>query len=195
MLPRVQSALVGRAKTWYEKYGYQHYAWSDLCTSLVHTFSSGSDIVGQLANIDSSDFSTYTDFVMEKVSQISRLPFEIPEDKVIRIVIGCIADVGLRNSLTFVMPPTVQTLIDHLSSILESPRRRREFDNHHRRNKDTCTFKNPSTSRRSDSPLFASKRPRTVTDKKCFGSKQIEPINLHGKRLKIHKHQQNLRQL
>lgn len=130
IIPRVKISLLGRAKEWYDKLGYQHYYWKDLRASLINTFSSGCDIVHHLrkvANIESSDSATYNDFVMEKLSQISRLPFEIPEDMIIRIVVGCISDRGIRNSLTFVMPNCVQSLIDHVSSIRETPRRKMDL--------------------------------------------------------------------
>jgi len=48
VIPRVRAALLGRAKIWYEKYGFQHYEWIDLRSSMIHAFSSGSDIVTQL---------------------------------------------------------------------------------------------------------------------------------------------------
>lgn len=179
IIPRIQASLLGRAKTWYNKHGYQHYGWADLRASLIHSFASGFDIVEQLrkvANSESCEFVSYSDFVMEKVSQVNRLPFEIPEDKIVKIVVGCITEISLRNSLTFVMPSTIQSLIDHLSCIREKPPPKSE----HVARRPLYTNRQLSRSVYSGSAVVAEnnlhKRRRVDDERRCFSCGKLGHI-------------------
>lgn len=183
VLPRVRSSLMGRSKAWFDKYGYQHYSWSDLRSSIIHAFSSGTDIVAQLrkvANSESKEFGSYSDFVMEKVSQINRLPFEVPEDKIVKIIIGCITNLGLKNSLMFVMPTSIQCLIDHLSSISEPPRRQQDASVLNDGNNKRLFKTKPSD---EDNFGFQNKRPRLETEKKCFKCGKVGHLKANCPRL------------
>lgn len=177
ILPRIQVSLLGRAKLWFNKYGYQLYSWPDLRASLIHAFSNGTDIITQLrkvANSESNEYASYTEFVMEKVCQINQLPFEIPEDKMVKIVIGCISEVSLRNSLTFVMPSTVQSLISHLSSIREKPLRK--VENITRRLQENKPVSNIEKEDKLPNPL---KRRRVEDEKRCYGCGKKGHIRAH----------------
>ncbi|XP_055908582.1 uncharacterized protein K02A2.6-like [Eupeodes corollae] len=183
VLHRVRSSLMGRSKAWFDKYGYQHYSWSDLRSSIIHAFSSGTDIVAQLRKVatsESKEFGSYSDFVMEKVSQINRLPFEVPEDKIVKIIIGCITNLGLKNSLMFVMPTSIQCLIDHLSSISEPPRRQQDASVLNDGNTKRLFKTKPSD---EDNFGFQNKRPRLETEKKCFKCGKVGHLKANCPRL------------
>lgn len=61
IVPRVENAFLGRAKIWFKQFGFQHYDWTDLRAAIIHTFSSGADVVTQLRKVtyyESKEFSS-----------------------------------------------------------------------------------------------------------------------------------------